>query len=156
MYNEVFNYFLFIQDRAMKRHALYFAWLCSLFGTLLSLYLSEMLNWPICALCWYQRICLYPLTIILGMACFRNDNRIAIYTLPLTLLGIVFSLYQYLEQMIPGFAPIDVCGTTGPSCSHIDWIWAGFVTLPLISLGGFVVISSLLLVARSTIIRISH
>jgi len=132
----------------MKKYALYFAWLFSIFGTLLSLCLSEMLNWPICALCWYQRICLYPLVIILGMACFRSDNRIAIYTLPLTILGAVFSAYQYLEQMIPGFAPIDVCGT-GPSCSTIEWQYLGFITLPLISFVGFIVISGLLFAARS-------
>lgn len=143
----------------MKKYALYFAWLCSLLGTLLSLFLSEMLHWPICALCWYQRICLYPLTIILGMACFRSDNKISIYTLPLTILGALFAAYQYLEQMIPGFAPIDVCGA-GPSCSHIDWIWGGFVTLPLISAIGFMLVSLCLIAAwrmflsdRNTLIK---
>ncbi len=130
----------------MKKHALYFAWLLSLVSTLLSLFLSEMLHWPICALCWYQRICLYPLIIILGIACFRSDNRIAIYTLPLTILGIIFAGYQYLEQMIPGFSPIDVCGA-GPSCSHVDWMWGGFITLPLISAAGFILISLCLIAA---------
>lgn len=130
----------------MKKHALYCAWLLSLLGTLLSLFLSELLHWPICALCWYQRICLYPLVIILGMACFKNDNSISIYTLPVALLGVLFAGYQYLEQMIPGFSPIDVCGA-GPSCSHIDWIWGGFLTLPLISMLGFIAISLCLAVA---------
>lgn len=131
----------------MRKYSLYFAWLLSLLGTLLSLFLSEMLHWPICALCWYQRICLYPLVIILGIATFRNDNKITIYTIPLTLLGIVFAGYQYLEQMIPGFSPIDVCGT-GPSCSHIDWIFGGFITLPLISAAGFVLISACLFMSK--------
>ena len=130
----------------MKKYALYFAWLFSITGMLLSLFLSEMLNWPICALCWYQRICLYPLVILLGMGCFRSDNGIAIYALPLTLLGVIFAGYQYLEQMIPGFAPIDVCGA-GPSCSHVDWIWGGFLTLPLISAAGFMMISLCLIFA---------
>lgn len=133
----------------MKKYALYLAWLFSLIGTLLSLYFSEVLQWPICALCWYQRICLYPLTILLGIACFRNNNSIAIYTLPLSLLGIVFAGYQYLEQMIPGFAPIDVCGS-GPSCSHIDAMWLGFITLPLIAGIGFILISLCLAVASQT------
>lgn len=131
----------------MRTYSLYFAWLLSLIGTLLSLFLSEMLHWPICALCWYQRICLYPLVIILGIATFRNDYQITIYTIPLTLLGIVFAGYQYLEQMIPGFSPIDVCGT-GPSCSHIDWIFGGFITLPLISAAGFVLISACLFMSK--------
>lgn len=132
----------------MKKYALYFAWLLSVMGMLLSLFLSEMLHWPICALCWYQRICLYPLVIILGMGCFRSDNKIAIYALPLTVLGVTFAGYQYLEQMIPGFAPIDVCGS-GPSCSHIDWIWRGFLTLPLISAGGFLILTLLLALVYS-------
>jgi disulfide bond formation protein DsbB len=86
---------------------------------------------------------LYPLAIILGIACFRSDNRIAIYTLPLSVLGALFAIYQYLEQMIPGFAPIDVCGA-GPSCRHIDWILGGFITLPLISAAGFLALTLLL------------
>ncbi|MBP9726518.1 MAG: disulfide bond formation protein B [Gammaproteobacteria bacterium] len=132
-----------LRGKGMKKYTLYLAWLSSMIGTVLSLFLSEMLHWPICALCWYQRICLYPLAIILGIACFRSDNRIAIYALPLTLLGILFAGYQYLEQMIPGFSPIDVCGS-GPSCSRIEAIWLGFITLPLVSMVGFVVISWLL------------
>ncbi len=132
-----------LRRRMMRKYTLYFAWLSSIVGAVFSLFLSEVLNWPICALCWYQRICLYPLAIILGIACFRSDNRIAIYSLPLTLSGIVFAGYQYLEQMIPGFSPIDVCGS-GPSCSRIEVIWLGFITLPLISMVGFVVISWLL------------
>lgn len=131
----------------MKKYALYFAWLCSLIGMLLSLYLSEVLHWPICALCWYQRVCLYPLVLLLGMGCFQDDRRIAHYALPLTLLGAVFAMYQYLEQMWPGFAPIDVCGS-GPSCRHIDAMWFGFVTLPLVSLVGFLMISGFLFMCR--------
>ncbi len=134
----------------MKKYTLYLAWLISLLGTLLSLFLSEILQWPICALCWYQRICLYPLAIILGIACFRDDNKISIYSLPLTVLGTLFALYQYLEQMIPGFAPINVCGS-GPSCNHIDWMWGKFVTLPLISALGFIMISILLIMTRRAI-----
>lgn len=133
--------------KIMKRYALYVAWLNSMLGFLLSLFLSEILRWPICALCWYQRVCLYPLTIILGIACFRNDNRIGLYTLPLSMIGVIFAVYQYLEQMIPGFSPINVCGQHGPSCSDIEAIWLGFITLPLISAIGFFLISLCLIVA---------
>lgn len=127
----------------MKKSAVYLAWLLAILGTFLSLILSNIYHWEICHLCWYQRACLYPLVIILGIACFRKDNAIGIYTLPITIIGFLLSLYQYMEQMIPGFAPIDVCGS-GPSCSNIHMQLLGFITLPFISLLGFLVISALL------------
>lgn len=127
----------------MKKSAVYLAWLLAIFGTFLSLILSNIYHWEICHLCWYQRACLYPLVIILGIACFRKDNSIGIYTLPITIIGFVLSLYQYMEQVIPGFAPIDVCGS-GPSCSNIHMQLLGFITLPFVSLLGFLVISALL------------
>lgn len=130
----------------MKTYSLYLAWLLSIAGLILSLVLSNIYQWPICHLCWYQRMCLYPLVLILGIACFREDHQIGIYSIPLTLVGGVLALYQYLEQMIPGFAPIDVCGS-GPSCSNIHMKLLGFITLPLISLSGFILIAILLWIA---------
>jgi disulfide bond formation protein DsbB len=127
----------------MKTYSLYLAWLVTLAGLIFSLVLSNIYHWPICHLCWYQRMCLYPLVVILGIACFREDTRISLYTLPLTIIGGLLALYQYLEQMIPGFAPIDVCGS-GPSCSDVHMKLLGFITLPFISMVGFVVISILL------------
>ena len=124
----------------MKTVSLYLAWLITLTGLIFSLVLSNIYHWPICHLCWYQRMCLYPLVIILGIACFREDTRISIYTLPLTIVGALLALYQYLEQMIPGFAPIDVCGS-GPSCSDVHMKLLDFITLPLISMVGFLLIS---------------
>lgn len=128
---------------SIKKNSLYLAWIVSIAGMIFSLSLSGIFEWPICHLCWYQRICLYPLAIILGIACFRGDNRVAIYTLPLSLIGVVFSLYQYLEQMIPGFTPINVCGQ-GPSCSDVHMQLFGFITLPFISMIGFAAVSVLL------------
>ncbi len=124
----------------LKKYGLYFAWLISLAGTLSALYAGEILQWPICNLCWYQRICLFPLTIILGIACFRDDHSIPTYTLPLSILGCVFALYQYLEQMIPGFAPINVCGL-GPSCADDHLKLFGFITFALLGLFGFILTS---------------
>ena len=129
----------------MKKYSIYFAWLLSIVGIFLSLTLSNIYQWEICHLCWYQRACLYPLLIILGIACFREDNAIGIYTLPLTMIGFVLSLYQYMEQMIPGFAPIDICGG-GPSCSNIHMLLLGFITLPFISMLGFALISFFLFI----------
>jgi len=116
-----------------KRIFLLLAWVTSLSALLGTIYASEILNYPICHLCWYQRICIYPLAIILGIANFRDDMQIAIYTIPLSVIGAGFALYQYLEQMIPGFAPIDLC-KVGPACSEIHLNFFGFVTFPFLSL----------------------
>lgn len=124
----------------LKKYGLYFAWLISLISSLSALYASEILQWAVCNLCWYQRICMFPLTIVLGMACFRDDHNIARYALPLTILGALFALYQYLEQIIPGFAPINVCGL-GPSCADDHLRLFGFITFAFLSLCSFIAAS---------------
>lgn len=131
-----------------KRFALFFAWLISLSALLISLYSSEIQNIPVCHLCWYQRIFLYPLALILGLALFRDDLKIYIYTLPLSLLAALFALYQYLQQRFPNFGPISFC-STGPSCRDIHLQLFGFITFPLLSLVAALLISGLLWVSRS-------
>lgn len=116
-----------------RRYALYFSWLVALIATLLSLYFSVVQKIPVCDLCWYQRVCLYPLVIILGIAAYREDKGIVIYAMPLAIIGVIFSLYQYLEQMIPGFAPMGLCGSDN-HCAQVDWIVGGFITIPFLSI----------------------
>ena len=126
---------------------LFFAWIIALISMLATLYAGDVLNIPTCHLCWYQRICIYPLTIILGIGCYRNDLKVTIYSLPLAILGVVFGLLQYLEQMIPGFSPINVCGL-GPSCSDIHLQIFGFITFPLLSMMACTLIIVLLMIVR--------
>lgn len=123
------------------------AWLIALSALVITLYGSEIVSLPVCHLCWYQRICMYPLAIILGIATWRNDIDIKIYTLPLSILGALFALYQYLEQMIPGFAPIHLCGGD-IDCSIIHFQWFGFITYPFLSFIAFILISLCLLMTK--------
>ena len=58
---------------------LYLAWVVALVATLGSLYLSEVLGYRPCKLCWYQRIAMYPLALMLGIAAFRDDLRVRLY-----------------------------------------------------------------------------
>jgi len=129
--------------------ALLLAWLIALLAFVGTLYSSEVMRMPVCHLCWYQRICMYPLVMIFAIALWRNDVRIRIYTLPLCVIGGLFALYQYLEQMIPGFAPINLCGT-GINCSAVHFKWLGFITFPFLSLLSFIVIIFLLSVAKQS------
>ncbi|MFN3235251.1 MAG: disulfide bond formation protein B [Gammaproteobacteria bacterium] len=132
--------------RFLHEKSLFLAWLIAVIGTLTSLYWSEVLFWPVCHLCWYQRLCMFPLAIILAPAAYQGYTKIAKYVIALPILGIFFSAYQYLEQTIPGFMPINTC-STGPSCAQIHLKLFGFLTLPLIGLLGFLFITLFLLLA---------
>jgi disulfide bond formation protein DsbB len=75
---------------------LWFAFACALLMTLSSLYLSEVLHYLPCRLCWYQRICAYPLAVVLGWAAFRRDRNAWAPALTLALVGIGVSTYHIL------------------------------------------------------------
>lgn len=132
----------------LKTYGLFFAWLIALFATISTLFASEILNWPVCPLCWYQRICIYPLTILLGIAAYKNEKVIIPYALPFPVIGFLFAVYQYLEQMIPGFSPIDFC-KQGVACSAIHLKLLGFITVPLLSAVGCVVMFVLILNSKT-------
>lgn len=125
---------------------LYLAWLLASLGTLLSLYFSEIRHLEPCHLCWYQRICLFPLVIILGIAAYNSFFDITRYVLPQVIIGFLFALYQIVLQEIPGWNPIDICGG-GPSCAEKLYIGLGPITIPMLSAAGFFAIGFLLLLS---------
>jgi disulfide bond formation protein DsbB len=116
-----------------RSYGLFFAWVISLIVMLSTLFFSEMLQWPVCPLCWYQRIALYPLVILLGIAAYKNDRSIISYAIPFPLIGLFFAVYQYLEQMIPGFASIEFCKNGAVACNAIHLKLLGFITIPFLS-----------------------
>jgi len=136
-----------MKNSLRQQWCLFIAWIIALLSMIITLYASRALSIPVCHLCWYQRICIYPLVIILGIATFRNDASIILYSIPLAALGALFALYQYLQQMIPGFAPIDVCGL-GPNCSNIHIKLLGFITYPFLSIIACIMIIVLLMLAK--------
>lgn len=132
----------------LRDYGLYLAWLVSIVASLGSLYFSEVRHFIPCNLCWYQRILMYPLVILLGMASFRNDQRIIPYVLPLSLLGILVSGYHVLEQNIPGFGAPQLCQAGVPcNVKYINWL--GFISIPVLALTAFSLISLLLFVANT-------
>ena len=120
--------------RFLKNNSLYFAWLIALAATVGSLYFSIIRELPVCHLCWYQRICIYPLAIILGIAAYYNDRRIVKYVLPLSLVGFLLGLYQYLWQMMPNMPTILSTCEPGALCQTIHVQLFGFVTLPFLNM----------------------
>src|SRR5688572_17772100 len=98
----------------------------ALFG---SLYLSEVLKYPPCNLCWYQRICLYPLTAIFASAIWNEDRRYPIYALPLAVPGLLFSIYHNL--LYYGLIPAKLAPCTKEiSCSARQLELFGILTIP--------------------------
>lgn len=133
---------------SLQSYLLYAAWLVSVIATLGSLYFSEIRGFIPCELCWYQRILMYPLTVILGIAAYHNDTRIRRYVLPLTIIGICTSLYHYLLQKVPGFGELSPC-VQGVPCSMQYINWLGFITIPFLALIAFILITISLLLIRS-------
>lgn len=123
----------------------YLAWFISVVATAGSLFFSEVMKLPPCVLCWYQRIAMYPLVIIIGVGIGLKDPRLRSYALPLSLGGLAISIYHNLlyYKIIPD--SIKPC-TSGVSCTAKQIEWLGFVTIPLMALTAFFVISALLFV----------
>lgn len=129
----------------MKSYALYFAWLIACVSTIGSLFFSEVLHLEPCHLCWYQRICIFPLALILGLAVYRDDKSVVPYALPLVVIGFLFAIYQVFLQET-GLTPFEICGA-GPSCSDKVDIGLGFISMPMLSALALFLMGILLLVA---------
>jgi len=122
--------------------------LISLSAMLGSLYFSEILGLAPCELCWYQRILMYPIVLLSGVALYRKSKEVVFYALPLSVIGIFISGYQYALQMMPKANEISgPCSATGPACSGIYLQYFGFITIPFMSMLAFVVISVLLYIS---------
>jgi disulfide bond formation protein DsbB len=123
---------------------LYMAWLVSVVATLGSLYFSEIRGFIPCELCWYQRILMYPLALILGIGTFQSDFSVKRYVLPLSVIGWCISLFHYLEQKVPGFAEIKPC-VQGVPCTTEYINWFGFITIPFLAFIAFTIIIVMML-----------
>ncbi len=116
------------------------AWLISLIATLGSLFFSEVMEFVPCSLCWYQRIAMYPLVIILATALWKNVKDIYVVTMPLSLIGWGLSIYHIGVQydLIPESASPCIQGIP---CSSMYINWLGFITIPILSFIAFSIIN---------------
>lgn len=128
----------------------YAAWVMALVATVGSLFFSEVMKLPPCVLCWYQRIAMYPLIVIIGAGILLRDARLRFYALPLSVSGFAISVYHNLlyYKIIPD--SIKPC-TSGVSCTAMQIEWLGFITIPLMALTAFFIINVLLLLDRQAI-----
>jgi disulfide bond formation protein DsbB len=123
------------------------AWIAAIIAMSGSLFFSEVLKFVPCTLCWYQRILMYPLVIILGMAVFQRDFRVYRYVLPLAIIGMLVSLYHYSIQKVPFMREVQIC-RSGVPCSEQYINWLGFITIPLMALIAFIIITVSMLLLR--------
>ena len=131
--------------RFVRPNALSMAFLVALLATMGSLYFSEVAHFEPCRLCWYQRIAMYPLAIILGIAAVRRDAGVRVYAMALAAIGAVISAYHVALEWIPAL-DTGTCGV-GPSCSVIWFRVFGVISLPTLALIAFVSILTLLALA---------
>ncbi|QKE10851.1 MULTISPECIES: disulfide oxidoreductase [Bacillus cereus group] len=129
-----------MNSQKRKENLLFIAWCVSFIATLGSLYFSEIMQFIPCTLCWYQRILMYPLVLLLGVAVIKKDYSISRYSLIFGIIGFCFSLYHYFIQKIVFFSERAVsCGRVPCTGEYINWL--GFITIPFLALLGFIAIS---------------
>lgn len=127
----------------------YLSFLTVACATIGSLVFSEIFHFPPCVLCWYQRICIYPLVIILGVGIIEKNKNIYKYVLPLSLLGEVIAIYHNLlyYKILPESAAPCI---NGVSCTTKYIEYFGFVTIPLLSLIAFTLINVFMIIYSRT------
>ena len=126
---------------------LFAAWTVALLSTFGALFIGEVMGKAPCLLCWFQRAFMFPLAIMLAVACYTSDASVWRYALPVAGVGLLIAIYHNL--LFLGVIPADIqpCGT-GPSCSSADLNLIGFIPIPMLSLAAFTALSVLLILVR--------
>jgi disulfide bond formation protein DsbB len=131
--------------QAMRNLLPYLAWATALAAVGGSLYFSEVAGLTPCLLCWYQRILMFPLLVILTVGILRVDPKIHWYVLPFSLTGMGVAVYHYLLQIAVIPEKLAPC-TAGVSCVAKQIFWLHFITIPFLSLIAFAIISTAMVV----------
>jgi len=113
-----------------------------------SLFYSEVKDFIPCELCWYQRICMYPLVAILAVGVVRRDRNVSWYAAPFVIIGAPLALYHWLVERVPSLAESSSCSVFVP-CSVPYFEELGYVTLAFMDMSAFLLIGALLVTARA-------
>ena len=135
--------------KLLAKYGLLLALLTSLVATLGSLFYSQVMGFAPCDLCWFQRIFMYPLVVLLGMALVKKDLHIIDYALSITVRGFIISLYQnYLYYYNGGLSAFCQLVGQGVSCVKRYVFEFGYVTIPMMALIAFTLLIFFLIAAR--------
>lgn len=133
---------------ALRRGGVWLAWGVAMVATLGSLWFSEYAHFIPCRLCWFQRIAMYPLVVVLLAGAVMRDRRVFWYAVPFPVIGALISIYHVYIEVHPE-AESASCKLTGVPCST-RWIDEfGYITIPVLALSAFALIAALLLIART-------
>lgn len=124
-----------------------YTFVMALVATLGSLYYSEIAGFEPCKYCWFQRILMYPLVVIMYIAIKVKDKYISRYVLPISGIGTLLAGYHYLTQL--GWLP-STCVATGYSvgCAKIFVMTFGYITIPMMSFTAFLLIFVLQVISK--------
>ena len=129
---------------AVAPNAYAMAWVVAFLATAGSLYFSEVAGFEPCRLCWYQRIAMYPLVILLGVAAARRERAGSFYVIAMALIGALVSTYHVALEWFPSLDS-GACSATTP-CTLIWFRVFGFISLPTLALTAFALILALMAV----------
>lgn len=125
----------------------YLAWLVALIATVGSLFFSDVMGFVPCSMCWYQRIFMYPVALLLTLGVFQSDPKACKYSLSVAIVGWLFAVYHNL--LMWGIIPESALPCrSGVPCSTRYIEYFGFVTIPFLSLVAFSLIVMLLFFER--------
>ena len=129
-----------------ERQVVGWAWAIAFAAMAGSLYFSDVVGFVPCLFCWYQRIAMYPLVVVLGVGLLRADTGVWRFALPLPLIGLGMAAYHVALQFQPTLELIPC--NSGVPCSGRYVAAFGFVSIPVMSGAAFMMISALLLLLR--------
>ena len=124
------------------------ALLVAVVATLGSLYYSEIEGLLPCDLCWYQRICMYPLAAILAVGVLRRDRNVFWYAAPFVAIGAPLALYHWLVERVPSLSDSTSCSILAP-CAVPYFEELGYITLAFMDMSAFLIIGALLIIGRT-------
>ena len=132
----------------IAKHFLVFSFLLALFASVFPLVYSEIINFSPCVLCWWQRVFMFPLVFIFGIAFWIKDRKVIIYTLPLIVIGFLISVYQNFFYYFGENSTLP-CDASGVSCyQRLVSEFGGYISIPMLAVTAFFALLTLLTVAH--------
>ncbi len=116
----------------LGKNTILFAFFVSVAAVAGSLFYSEIIGFEPCVLCWWQRIFLYPLVIIFGLALWKKAPKPFLYATPLAILALVVATYHSYVSL--GGTSVLPCTAVGGACAKVYVLAFGYITLPLMGL----------------------
>ncbi|CUB46386.1 MULTISPECIES: disulfide bond formation protein B [Bacillus cereus group] len=126
----------------IRKYHIAIAWMIATSAMFISLVFREWMKLPPCDLCWYQRMAMYPLVLILGIGMYRKDPYVSTYAFPFACMGLLIAIYQITIQVFPT-NEMKIC-SVGVSCTEDYLNMFGFISIPMLSFIGFLGIIILL------------